>query len=58
VSDLSPIAKALIVTIGVLIIVIAAIYFRYGTFDANIPLLAGTGVVAFALSFYGFNRQD
>lgn len=57
-SDLSPIAKALILTVGVLVIVVAAMYFRYGTFDANIPLLAGTGIAAFALSYYGFSRQD
>lgn len=57
-SDLSPIAKAIILTIGALVIVVAAIYFRYGTFDANIPLLVGTGIAAFVLSFYGFSRQD
>ena len=56
-SDLSPIAKAVILTVGVLVIVIAAMYFRFGTFDVNIPLLVGTGVAAFALSYYGFSRQ-
>jgi hypothetical protein len=58
VSDLSPVVKAIIVTVGVLIIMMSAIYFRYGAFDASLPLVVGTTIAAFALSLYGFNRQE
>lgn len=57
-SDLSPVVKAIILTVGVLVIVVSAVYFKYGTFDINPALVVGTAVAAFALSLYGFNRQE
>lgn len=57
-SDFSPLVKAIIVAVGVLVVTVSAIYFKYGTFDANLPIVAGTTIAAFALALYGFNRQE
>ena len=57
-SDLSPLVKAIIVAVAVLVITISAFYFRTGSFDIDPLLVGGTTIAAFALALFGFNRQE